>query len=344
MDIRLVEIVLPIDQCQSVRELLKDFRTIGLWQESLDDTHRLTRVLVTSSNVEQVVDTVQAKFMDVGDFRVLVLRVEATVPTPDDDPPDESRKNVPQRVSRHELYSAISHSADLSPTFLALVALSTVVAGIGLMRDSVAIIIGAMVIAPLLGPNVALALSTTLGDFELARKALKTNVIGVAAALILSCVIGLIFTADLDVPEIAARTHVSLSDPVLALASGCAGVLAYTTGAPTSLIGVMVAVALLPPLTVVGLMLASGNYTEAAGAALLVLVNVICVNLAGVVTFLAQGIRPRSWWEADRAKHASRLAIVIWTLLLATLIAIVSSVEHSRPTHTPRSEQTRSAE
>lgn len=211
----------------------------------------------------------------------------------------------------------------MSSTFLILIVLATTVAGIGLIRDSVAIIIGAMVIAPLLGPNVSLALATTLGDTDLAKESLKTNLVGVTFAFILACVIGLVFQPTTWSEGIASRAVVGLSDPVLALASGCAGVLAYTTGAPASLIGVMVAVALLPPLTVSGMLLVTGNYAEAGGAALLVLVNVICVNLAGVVTFLAQGIGPRRWWEADRAKRASRIAIAVWMSLLGILIAVI---------------------
>ena len=99
--------------------------------------------------------------------------------------------------------------------------------------------------------------------------------------------------------------------------------LAFTSGASISLIGVMVAVALMPPLIAFGLLLGSGNPAEALGALLLLIANLICVNLAGVTTFLVQGIRPRKWWEASKAKRATRIAITLWSLLLAVLIAVV---------------------
>ena len=110
-----------------------------------------------------------------------------------------------------------------------------------------------------------------------------------------------------------------VGDIVLALAAGSACALAYTTVAPAALTGVMVAVALLPPLVVVGLLTASGELGSAAGALLLVATNVICVNLAGVVTFLWQGIRPRTWWEANRARQATWRAVAIWLTLLIIL-------------------------
>jgi uncharacterized hydrophobic protein (TIGR00341 family) len=328
MELRLIEVVLPIGSVQRIPELLKPHKTIGIWDESLDDARRLSRILTTAAEVEVIVDCVHNEFGEQSDLRVLVFRVEATVPAPKDDDEDKETETTLQRVSRHELYAAISRSAGVSSTFVILVVLSTVVAGIGLIRDSVAIIIGAMVIAPLLGPNVSMALATTLGDSDLAWKSLKANVIGISLAFMLACVIGLIFHPSLSSQEIASRTQVGLSDPLLALASGCAGVLAYTTGAPSSLIGVMVAVALLPPLTVSGMMLTGGHYSEAGGAALLVLVNVICVNLAGVVTFVAQGIGPRRWWEADRAKRSSRIAIAVWLALLVILVAIIVSLSN----------------
>jgi len=85
----------------------------------------------------------------------------------------------------------------------------------------------------------------------------------------------------------------------------------------------MVSVALLPPLVAFGLLLGAGHMPEALGAFLLVVTNIICVNLAGVTTLLLKGIRPRTWWEADRAGKASRLAIGLWSALLVLLVFIV---------------------
>ena len=96
--------------------------------------------------------------------------------------------------------------------------------------------------------------------------------------------------------ELASRSEVFLADVVLALVAGVAGALAFTTGIHTPLVGVMVAVALLPPLVAVGLLSGAGAWQPAFGAALLFWANLICINLAGVATFLAHGIQPRTWW------------------------------------------------
>ncbi len=116
---------------------------------------------------------------------------------------------------------------------------------------------------------------------------------------------------------------------MLALAAGTAGALAFTTGIHTPLVGVMVAVALLPPLVASGLCVGAGRWTMAGGAFLLFLANLICINLAGVATFLVHGIRPRTWWEADKARKAARVALGVWLVLLAALaLAIILAQPH----------------
>ena len=100
-----------------------------------------------------------------------------------------------------------------------------------------------MVIAPLLGPNVALSFAITLGDSVLGYNSLKTNLAGILVAFIIAFMLGAILSVDPGIPEIQARTLVSYGDIVLALAAGVAGALSLTSGLPSALIGVMVAVA-----------------------------------------------------------------------------------------------------
>jgi uncharacterized membrane protein len=86
---------------------------------------------------------------------------------------------------------------------------------------------------------------------------------------------------------------------------------------------------LLPPLVTTGLLLGGGHPALATGALSLFLVNLICINLAGVTTFLVQGIKPTSWWEKDRAVKATRIAIALSVTLLAVLVAIIMVVRYS---------------
>jgi len=325
MSLRLIESIIPTSSLSVFDSMPENGKVVGRWDEVLNDDKSLVRMLVDSSDVEKLVDDLVDRFAGVEEFRVMLLPVEATIPRPEKPEPTEDVKEEksPERISREEIFNSVSQGANVTNVFIAQVILATLVAAVGLMRNDTAILIGAMVIAPLLGPNMALCLATTLGDRNLIGRSLRANLFGLLIALLASISIGLFFPVSLAQEAIEARTHVAPGDIILALASGCAGVLAFTTGAPSALIGVMVAVALLPPFAVFGLLLSAGEYRAASGALMLVATNVICVNLAGTVTFFVQGLRPHLWWEVERAKQATRFAIVVWVVLLSILAALI---------------------
>ncbi|MBN8771247.1 MAG: TIGR00341 family protein [Thiobacillus sp.] len=309
-----------------IRALLKEHKTLDYRQIRLPDGDVLVRILLDAEQSEAVLDLLGERYAGKEGNRVVILAVEATLPRAEPEPEPEPepeqpapQEKPPERISREELYEDIKDAAQCSRVYLTMVVLSTIVAAVGLYYNSVAIIIGAMVIAPLLGPNMALALATTLGDLTLLRRAFLTALAGISVAMVLSTIIGVLLQVDPAIPEIASRDGVGLGDLVVALASGAAGALAFTTGVSAILIGVMVAVALLPPLVAFGLLLGSVHAALAMGALSLFLMNLICVNLAGVTTFLVQGIRPATWWEKDRASKATRIAITLWLAVLAAL-------------------------
>lgn len=328
MALRLLEMVLREKDSGEVRELLNHCKLLEHRQIRLADGEVLVRILLDAEQSEMVLDLLEKHFTGAEGNRVVILPVEATLPraeseetnTPEQSPSEEE---PPHRIGREELYEDIKSGARLTWVYMAMVALSTVVAAVGLYYNSVAIIIGAMVIAPLLGPNIALSLGTTLGDLSLLRHGLLTALAGIAAAMAISVAIGVLLQVNPATPEIASRSAVGFGDIAVALASGSAGALAFTTGVSAALIGVMVAVALLPPLVTFGLLLGGGHLALATGAFSLFMVNLICVNLAGVTTFLVQGIKPTNWWEKDRAVKATRIAIAMSVVLLAVLVGVI---------------------
>lgn len=295
----------------------------------------LSRIVVEARHVEAVSDALVGHYGSEDGFRLTVTALEATLPKVEEpdkgkqqqdgleaEEQDESQRET-GRISRDELYEDLRHGSRLTVTYMVMVALSTLVAAVGLIRGDVAIIIGAMVIAPLLGPNIALALASTLGDLDLARRSLRTAWVGAAIAATFSIVAGIFLDIDPNNPELVRRTQATLGDIVLALSAGAAGTLAFTSGVPAVVVGVMVAVALLPPLVAAGLLLGAGYGGLAMSAVLLLLTNITCVNLASVTTFFMQKVRPRSWWEEDRAKKATRLAAVTWVLTLLVLMVLI---------------------
>jgi uncharacterized hydrophobic protein (TIGR00341 family) len=331
MPLRLIEMVLPESQVAEARELLQEQPLVDVWYDQLSETQVLIKILVEVENTEALLDLLEKYFSVVEGFRLIMLPVAASIPRVEAEEkapaeetlsPEEKQRQA-ERISREELYTQIADTIKVSRAYYVMVLLSTIVAAIGLLQDNVPVVIGAMVIAPLLGPNMALALATTLGDKDLGKNALKVTLAGIGAGLALSVLLGIILNVDPTIPTIMNRTQIGMGDVILALAAGSAGCLAFTTGAPATLIGVMVAVALLPPLVTLGLLLGSAHFLMAAGALWLLLTNIICINLAGVVTFWAQGIQPINWWEANIAKRATRISVISCGVLLMALIFLI---------------------
>lgn len=330
MEYRMLELVASPETAEEARKVAQEEDVMGVWIDRLEDKNAIVRILVNRDQTEALSDTLAQKFSKEEGFRMMLFSVEATVPQPkveeeeeEKGEEEESEQNIVGRVSREELYSDVTSNSELNWVYISLVLLSTLVAGVGLVRDDVAVIIGAMVIAPLLGPNVSMALSATLGDLELGWRSLKANAAGIFSSLGLALIMGFLMHVDLESQQILNKTTVNLGDITIALAAGSAGVLAFTRGVPAAIVGVMVAVALLPPLVNVGLLLGAGHTNLAVGSIILTLTNLICINLAGILTFLVQGVRPRTWWEAKKAKKAVRAAIAIWSVLLIILAVII---------------------
>jgi uncharacterized hydrophobic protein (TIGR00341 family) len=329
---RCLEIRLPAETTADLGEVLKPEQSFWVWQNPVDGA-QLHRIILPAEEVEVLLDAVQSRCSGIDGFKVVVLPVEASLPRPQ---PEElsaedqalaaaEKASKSKRIAREELLSDLNDAVGLDSIFNITVVLSTVLACIGLSRGSSTIIIGAMVIAPLLGPNMAMALATALGDRALMWRSARTNLTGVSLALGLAMLYGLIFPAHPEQAEIVSRTVLLPTDLLLGLASGAAGALAFTSGVSASLVGVMVAVALLPPLATCGILLVNGYYPEAGAAALLVWANVVCVNLAAVGVFLAQGVRPRTWWEKRKSVRLSHGALVFWGGSLA--LALYASWE-----------------
>lgn len=285
-----------------------------------DDGRQIMRLLIADDRAQATLDALQQSLSRDPNARIVVIGVEAALPLP---PEKERTKEESATAIREALYEDIEKSARLDVNFVILVILSTIVASIGLIEDNVAVVIGAMVIAPLLGPNLALGLGTALGDTSLMLKATRTNGIGIGIAFLFALGIGLIWPVDIRSHELMARTDVGLDSVALALASGAAAVLSITSGLSSVLVGVMVAVALLPPTATLGLMLGAGQLEHAIGAGLLLAVNIVCVNLAAKIVFLAKGIHPRTWWQQKKAARAMALYLLIWAASLALLITVI---------------------
>lgn len=336
MSLRLIELILsPVDGPFELKNIINLEDIIDYWEEEIPGQKIKLSFLVSTEKSSIILDQLEKTFSGTTEFRILLYPIEATLPRLKDKDNSENQgfspsQSKPKRtissllpLSREELYNDIEKTITQRWIFYFLTIISAIVASIGILKNNEVIIIGAMVIAPLLGPNVALAFATTLGDLNLGKKAIKLLLISILSVLIAATIIGFFFTINPDLQSLAKRTKVDISDVILAIAAGSAATLSVTSELYSALIGVMVAVALLPPLVSLGLLLGSGFFGMAQGAFLLFLTNLIGINLSGVITFFVQGVRPLTWWEEAQAKKSTSLALFIWITLLVILLAII---------------------
>lgn len=287
---------------------------------------RLVSVFLRDGTRQTLVDNLQDCLKDEKEWRISLVPIEATAPAiPEDKDLKTKRASQRKMALREEIYQDVQADAKLDRDFLIFVVLSTIVAAIGLHSNSVAGVIGAMVIAPLLGPILGFSLGAALGDRKLLFGAAKTLGVGVALALGCAVLISFMIPVDFSSRELMSRAEVRLDGMVLAIAAGAAAALSLTRGANATLVGVMVAAALLPPGAAVGLFLGTGEFALASRAGLLLSLNVASLVLSALVVFRLRGIRPRTWLEkkgADRAV-AVNMALSVSLLLIAIALILV---------------------
>tara|TARA_R110001583_G_scaffold26533_7_gene95532 strand:+ start:7765 stop:9624 length:1860 start_codon:yes stop_codon:yes gene_type:complete len=205
-----------------------------------------------------------------------------------------------------DLYQLLRDNATASSAFLTLMALSTLLASVGLFASSAPVIIGAMILAPLMAPIISLSMAMTRQDPSLLTASATTLGIGILVSLGFSSVASFIIPMEIITPEIAARLSPSLLDLGVAVISGIAGAYAHARiDAAKSLAGVAIAVALVPPLAVTGIGIGWLDMHVAWGALLLFLTNLAGIVFAAALTFLALGYAPFT-----RAKKGLMIAFI----------------------------------
>ena len=206
--------------------------------------------------------------------------------------------------------------------FVSLMLLSTAIAAFGVLADSTAVVIGAMLVAPLMFPVLGIAAAVVMGwPRRVLHRALLVTA-GALLAILLAAVISFVIPGrETPLPaELMARTSPNLLDLGIALAAGAAGAYGQVRRhAADALTGVAVAVALVPPLTVVGITLQLTEWQLALGAGLLFLANVVGIVIAASATFLAAGFVPG---RNPLHGHTQILRGVSWAAIAAIIVVL----------------------
>lgn len=229
-------------------------------------------------------------------------------------------------TEREEIIIVLTPLASPGFDFSLLVVLSTSIATLGLLTDSPAVIIGAMLVAPLMSPILTIGLASVIGDSRILRDAVSALLRGAFLAITLSFLLSVI---NINLPilylqqmpkEVLSRTHPSPIDLMIALAGGFAAAYALTReNLSAALPGVAIATALMPPLCTIGIGLAFNNMEVAGGATLLFITNAVTIAFAAGLVFFLRGFGSRRIRREKRLPQSLFLSAGLMTLLLIPL-------------------------
>ena len=220
-----------------------------------------------------------------------------------------------ERDRLEELHRSYDGDAKLNESFLVLTLGASLIATLGLLADNTAVVIGAMVVAPWILPLRVAVFATLIGDWLLLPRAALTLAAGASLTTLLSLLLGLIaqanglLTVDAFSEEIQGRLSPTLLDLGIALAAGAIATYAKVNpGAVSSMAGTAIAVALVPPVCVMGLMLAAGDFADARGAGLLYAANLLGILIGGISVL---AIREPYFRDKLRRQRRSRLLLLL---------------------------------
>ena len=217
----------------------------------------------------------------------------------------------------HQTAEGIRSGAEFKGANLWVLIFAIFIASLGLNTNSTAVIIGAMLISPLMGPIIGMGLAAGISDFALMKKSLRNY----AVATVISIITATLYFATSPLSEaqseLLARTSPTIYDVFIAIFGGAAGILALSTRGNTNVIpGVAIATALMPPLCTAGFGLASGNWLYFLGAFYLYFINTVFIAFATYVGVRMMKFPTKSFPDKSREKKVQRylLTVIIVTM------------------------------
>lgn len=255
---------------------------------------------------------------------VVIMRHHQTAGSTISDRFNTAAKRILPRLdtqNRTDTYVRIRRNSRPDIDFFVLIGLAAAIAALGLILNSPAVVIGAMLVAPLMSPIVGVGMAITLGDSRFLRLAFSAVIRGVLLAIVVGAVMGLFLRGQPLTAEVLARTQPTVLDLAVALFSGMAGAYALCySNAAGALPGVAIAAALVPPLTSVGIAFTGGHYPESLGALLLFGTNFTAISAAAAFVFLVLGFRPT---PSDKEKQTVRVRSVRIAVILLIINAAI---------------------
>jgi uncharacterized hydrophobic protein (TIGR00341 family) len=338
--VRLVQVTVPAGKREAVLGALDD-EEIDYVVTDETSNREYTDVVyfpIPTQGVQDALDALDSAGLP-EDAYTVVLNAETVVSRRFDELKERYAEDEESddRIARQELVARAEDLAPSRPTYVVMTLVSTIIAAAGLLLNSPATVVGSMVIAPLLGPAMSASVGTVVDDDELFRRGVLLQLLGITLAIVGAGVFAFavkethVVPPGLDVlslSEVRERLRPDFLSLVVALGAGVAGVFSLMTGISSALVGVAIAVALIPPAATVGIGLAWGIPTLAVGSLVLVAVNVLSINLAALVVLWYSGYRPERFFQVGEARTAVLKRVAVLVVAIVVLSAFLGGVTY----------------
>jgi uncharacterized hydrophobic protein (TIGR00341 family) len=329
--VRAIKIVVTDDQLPAITQLLDDEGVDYLRQQGYagDEQRWILEFPVPTDAISYLLTELDDAGLDEDQYTTITSL--ETGSTPHSDALEDRFAGDFDPLTRRELRSKAKDMSRDTTSFLAMTFLSAIIAVGGLLVGSAAVVVGSMVIAPLVGPVLTLAVGAVTGDRKMFVHSLWHQFGGVVVPVVgaFLITIGLdatgFFPTIVDITSIdliESRTAPTLVTIVVGLVSGVAVVFGLTTKGPTSLIGVMIAAALIPAAATTGIGIAFGELREAVGALMLLLGTLVVIDISATVSLWAFGYQSKQeeWLFAKTGNWKVAVLTVLAMVLVGALV------------------------
>jgi uncharacterized hydrophobic protein (TIGR00341 family) len=330
-----IEVTVTNDEASKVEELLEKTELVYLSSKvEIEGEKCCFYSIVLPDNLadKTVTDISSVIDLRLRENTIGVICVEGAVSTYLDRLREKAAKKPSPPSPLERLVESTERYTRLSRDVLTMALFATMIAMAGLFLDNVVILIGAMLLSPLLGPINAFAVNANLGRIRKLLRSQAAVLLLLAAIVVLAAGVTFLVSLFVELPDnttqIVIRNHATLTDVLIALILGLAAGIALLVGFPEILVGVAIAVAIVPPATVSGIGLALANTNLFVGALILTLIYLFGLQLGSTLMLRIRGVLPRRYYQQTEARKRSAYSIFILAVLLVilTLIVILSSL------------------
>ncbi len=314
-----IQVSIPEKNSDEIKEELNKYSSdvFSVEGERNDEDVKIFHATVDSSDMDELVSELKSiKEIDLGDLVIRVFEEESLIEK------GQKTRGSSSMLSQEEVYSKAQGSASFNKPQWALMALSSGIAAFGLMLDNLAVVIGAMMLAPILSPVISGAISLTVGDRSLLENSFRTSLLAIPIAVSVAAVSVIPFSTSVN-STMNLIISAGLENMILSIFVGSAATLAFVTGMRDQIAGVAVAIALVPPLAATGVGLKMQDLLFASRAFSIALINLLAVLVSGSLSLKILGFGPSSYYKKKSAEEMRFIFPVSMILMLLAMIFLI---------------------